>query len=246
VSVNFTKNVSNFYNSLYLKDMVNGIYFARCVIGILIKTKGSSMNTTSLILPFLRVMVFFLGVTFPTFASLIVETDSIGRLTGIKNVEANGVFYDIELAQGKFSDFFTSETEVEIATDSFMRTIGWSILNNVILGTVFDDAADNTVICSGGHSGCAFKLLFRDTNSVTGDIGLVGMNVEYAIPGGGAGLTGFTISSAAQLELWDSNWGLWQVSSSISVPEPWSSSILAVGLITILGGAFLRSRAAKN
>jgi len=189
-------------------------------------------------------VVTIIAYSFQAQAALInvsaSQIEGTGELIGAKNVSVNGSFYDVTFTAGLCSDLFNGCDETSDFTfqDLPSVTAAMTALRDQVFGGVFEGSiydTDPTTVSGIGSvfSGLSFDSLlwtpyeFRTDGSNNIRTLAFGNNSGAAtdiIIGPGGGLNIFFPSDSPFA------WAVWS-ESSVSVPEPSSIALLALGII---------------
>jgi hypothetical protein len=100
------------------------------------------------------VLIALFGFVLPANASVVLEVNGSGILTGAKNVDVNGTLYDVTFADGTCVDLFggcTSSSDFAFNTEGDADAAATALENQVLLDTVsgnFDSTPALTFGCS--------------------------------------------------------------------------------------------------
>lgn len=187
-----------------------------------------------------------LAVGSTSYAAPVLVVNGSGKLTGARNVDVGGQFYDVDFVEGNCIDLFSGCDAV--ADFFFQSAASAQLASQSLLDTVFVDgplgAFDSTPTLT---SGCVFISGLVPSCIANTPYGLGVSTVTTAFAVNTAALTDSIVGAVNYSRTGSSSldpttvWAKWQPAASV-VPEPSPLEYLVVAGLTLLAFSLWRRR----
>jgi hypothetical protein len=157
-----------------------------------------------------------------------------GLLLGAYNVDVNGTLWDVAFKSGTFVEVFGDETGLDTTEQAMAVAMSQALLDQVFLDGLayfFDSQPALTFVCEADAECVVWTpyAIVRQNVSTGVAVNFDASSLDFSVAGG--------IYIFFSLDRGQTNtWADWRLSSSRSVPEPFSAFFIFIGLAGLMMG----------